>query len=86
MYKLGFVELAVPRNTICVAAISMAFLGEQLSRLVLLGSTVVLSGAALVELGKDSNGDPACLGTGTAESGKPLVNIPKNWKITISNR
>jgi len=50
-------------NTICVAAISMAFLGEQLSRLVLLGSTVVLSGAALVELGKDSNGDPAkCLG------------------------
>ena len=66
----------------------MAFLGEQLSRLILLGSSVVLSGAALVELGKDSkNGDPACLGTGKApESGKPLVNIPKNWKITIFKR
>lgn len=44
-------------NTICVAAISMAFLQEQLSRLVLLGSAVVLSGAALVELGKEPKHD-----------------------------
>ena len=33
----------------------MGFLEEQLSQLILLGSTVVLAGAALVELGKDGS-------------------------------
>jgi len=39
-------------NTICVAAISMGFLNEQLSGTIIMGSGVVLCGAALVEMGK----------------------------------
>ena len=42
-------------NTICVGAISVGYLNEQLSLTVVFGSAIVLSGAALVELGKASN-------------------------------
>ncbi|CAE7243294.1 unnamed protein product [Symbiodinium natans] len=39
-------------NTVCVAAISVGYLNEELSRTVILGGVVVLAGAAIVERGK----------------------------------
>ncbi|CAE7222142.1 unnamed protein product [Symbiodinium natans] len=41
-------------NTICVGAISVGYLNEKLSMTVVVGSAIVLSGAALVELGKET--------------------------------
>ena len=64
----------------------MAFLEEQLSRLILLGSAVVLAGAALVELGKASkNCDPTRLGTGGTVGGEEVYGWGRRFRKVDNN-
>merc|ERR1712113_828255 len=44
-------------NTICIASISVAFLGESLSKTVVSGTFFVLGGVAIFEQGTKSDGD-----------------------------